>query len=634
MYAATARQAGQVQRHSIATRLTSAIRVVQARPALTTYVAAICLLGMAVFASALLRLSNQDLVALAVLMPMAFLTECLVLRSSTAMTHSLSTLVYLAAIPLVPTPVMPVFASIADLAASLWLGKPWFKVIFNGSHVAITTTVASLIWWRTAGSAVDGHAFLDKLPSAVAAAAVFYLLNSWIIGIVASLDQRAPLWSVWKAGRRGVLLPQLGVCVLALLFDWAWLVDPRAILLLLVPVGVTWASFRQIAALKATTEESQQLAARWAILADASHRLGERADVDAVLQTGAVLIVEHSADAAHIVLDDGRAVGVSAHDAPAAVHSWLAAPCDPSDLVAQTRAVPLKAAGALFGTLLVAWGVPPTSNQSVLLERLAERVALAIHEALLLRQAAEMETIREVQRAKGEFLAAVSHEMRTPVGLLAGYGELLATRPGPRAQVKWIGGHMGAATRQLARMIDDLLDSGRIESGRFALNLRATDVGELVAAACDAAGVVFPDHRFTSSCAEGDLSAPADVDRLRQVLSNLHSNAARYSPPGTQVRTTVERRAGEIVVAVEDQGPGVPSVERARIFEKFYRAERVRHRVDGGLGLGLAIASDIVVAHGGRIWVEDACEGGGGARFTFTLPSGAPARTSEGSSPP
>jgi two-component system OmpR family sensor kinase len=282
----------------------------------------------------------------------------------------------------------------------------------------------------------------------------------------------------------------------------------------------------------------------------------------------------------------------------------------------------LTAAGASIGTLFVAWGaIAPTPNQLALLERLADRVALAIHGALLLSQAAEVETIREVQRAKGEFLAVVSHEMRAPVGLLSGYGELLATRPGSRAQVKWIGSHMGAATRQLARMIDDLLDAGRIESGRLSLKLRATDVGEMVAAACDAACAAHPDHQFTFSCAESDLTARADVDRMRQVLSNLHSNAARYAPAGTQVRTMVERRNGAIVVAVEDQGPGVPPAERARIFEKFYRADCVKARADGGLGLGLAIASDIVVAHGGRIWVEDVEGGGVGARFTFTISS-------------
>jgi two-component system sensor histidine kinase KdpD len=398
--------------------------------------------------------------------------------------------------------------------------------------------------------------------------------------------------------------------------------DPRAIPLLLVPVGVTWASFRQIAALEVKTKESQLLAARWAVLAETSRRLGERVDADGVIQASAHLLVEYCADAAYVVVKGGHTAEAPSQDVSLAVPSWLATPPgDPAAVVADLRVVPLKAAGDMMGTLFVAWiAAPPAPNQLALLEPLADRIALAIHQALLLSQAAEVETIRELQRAKGEFLAAVSHEMRAPVGLLSGYGELLAARPGPRQQIRWIGTHMGAATRQLARMIDDLLDAGRIESGRFSLNLHVVDACDLASRACDVARAAHPSHQFSFACAGRDLLVRADADRVRQVLSNLLSNAARYAPAGTRVSTTVERRGDEVVVAVEDEGPGVPAAERARIFEKFYRAERVKGRADGGLGLGLAIAGDIVAAHGGRIWVEDARPDGTGARFVFTIP--------------
>jgi signal transduction histidine kinase len=618
-----------------------AAQTTRRRPVLVIYVTAMSLLGTSVFASALAHLGREDLVPLAVLLPLGIVTESLVLRSSGAMTHSLSMLVFLTAIPLVPTPVMPVLGFIVNVPAAIRLGKPWFRGMFNASQSAIVMMTASQVWWLSTGGVADGSAFLDRLPSMVLTATVYYLLNSWIIAVAVALHERLSPWAAWRAGRHDVLLPQVGMCVLAILFDWAWLEDPRAVPLLLVPVGVTWACFRQVAALKAKSEierslreESQQLAVRWATLADVSHRLGERLDVGTVLQTGANLIVQHCADAAHIVLEDGRAADSSSSGTPAAVRSWLAAgPSGPSDLVAAFRIVQLRGAGDVVGTLFVAWiANAPTPSQLVLLEPLADRIALAIHEALLLRQAAEVETVRELQRAKGEFLAAVSHEMRAPVGLLSGYGELLAIRPGPRQQVQWIGTHMGAATRQLARMIDDLLDAGRIESGRFSLNLRVVDACEVAALACDAARAAHPGHCFAFACCAEDLTVRADADRVRQVLTNLLSNAARYAPAGTRVSTTVERRGGEVVVAVEDEGPGVPAAERGRIFEKFYRTERVKGRADGGLGLGLAIASDIVAAHGGRILIEDAQSGGGGARFIFTLPLEVPMWREKGSS--
>jgi signal transduction histidine kinase len=120
----------------------------------------------------------------------------------------------------------------------------------------------------------------------------------------------------------------------------------------------------------------------------------------------------------------------------------------------------------------------------------------------------------------------------------------------------------------------------------------------------------------------------ADAVRLGQVLRNLLANAARYAPDGTEVTIRVEARGPLAIVAVEDRGPGVRPEDRARVFEKFYRGRDAREREDGGLGLGLAIASDIVAAHGGRLWVEDAAGPGSGARFVFTLPAAcAPATT-------
>jgi hypothetical protein len=183
------------------------------RPALVAYVGAVSLLGTSLFVSSLASVSRVDLLTLTILTLLAFLAECLVLRSLPGMTHSLSTLVYLAAIPLVPVHVVPVFAFIGLFAASFRLGKPWYKAIFNGGQVALTTTIGSQLWWQTTGGTPDGKAFLDHILVVALVAGVFYLVNSWIIAVVSSLDQLISLWAAWSAGRRGLLLPQLGVCV-------------------------------------------------------------------------------------------------------------------------------------------------------------------------------------------------------------------------------------------------------------------------------------------------------------------------------------------------------------------------------------------------------------------------------------
>lgn len=117
------------------------------------------------------------------------------------------------------------------------------------------------------------------------------------------------------------------------------------------------------------------------------------------------------------------------------------------------------------------------------------------------------------------------------------------------------------------------------------------------------------------------MPARMDLERIEQVLVNLTDNAVKYSPPGGTVTFGLARDGGEIRVRVSDQGPGVPPRDREAIFKKFHTAPSSGHGAKpGGTGLGLAICSQIVRAHGGRIWVEDAA--GGGSVFSFTLPQG------------
>jgi signal transduction histidine kinase len=528
------------------------------------------------------------------------------------------TLVYLPAVLLLPAPDVILLASGGTLISQLWTHKPWFKVAFNTSQSTVSRGAASFVWFGLSGGQVaDPRGLLEHLPAVTLTSAVYFVVNGVLISSVIALHKGGRPWETWRADRASVLLPQVGMYSMAVLVAGAWLYDPRAILLMVVPAAVTWSSFRQVRALEEKTvseqalrEKSEQLAARWETLASVSAQLGECVGPDAVLRTAAGLVVAHCADAAR-VRAGGRSAASQRDEALAGLLDEPGAQ--------GVRRLALRVGGNEVGLLEAAWVAgAPNAEEEALLDQLADRIAVELENALLLEQGAEVEAVREVARMKDEFLSQVSHELRSPLALLIGYGELLKERPPAEDEVRWMGERIHRSGEHLARLVDDLLEAGRLESGRFSLDRRRLDpVGE-AATAVENAAASHPTHRFVLRGGEGAPAVLADATRLQQVLSNLLSNAARYAPAGTQVTVALEPDVGAMVIAVEDEGPGVPPDERARVFEKFYRTAEAKQQVKKGLGLGLAICRDLVVAHGGRIWVEDAP--GGGARFGFTLP--------------
>ena len=231
---------------------------------------------------------------------------------------------------------------------------------------------------------------------------------------------------------------------------------------------------------------------------------------------------------------------------------------------------------------------------------------------------------REVERMKDEFISVVSHELRTPLTSIRGSLGLLAA--GKAGEVPEKGRRMLEIavqnTDRLVRLINDILDIERIESGRVTMELRPVDAAELarhavevMSAMAEKAGV-----RLTVRAERQPLEA--DPDRILQVLTNLLSNAVKFSPPGGEVALTVERRDGEVVFRVRDQGRGIPADRLESIFERFQQVDSSDAREKGGTGLGLAICRSIVQQHGGQIGVESTP--GAGSTFTFTLPGGAP----------
>lgn len=233
---------------------------------------------------------------------------------------------------------------------------------------------------------------------------------------------------------------------------------------------------------------------------------------------------------------------------------------------------------------------------------------------------------REVDEARRRLIAAVSHDLRTPLAslrlLVDAVEDGVATGETRERYLREMRTHVAA----LSVLIDDLFELSRLEAGEIAWSMHQVEVGELVGETV-AALRAQADERGVSVAAEAApaLTAHANAEKLQRVLFNLIVNAIRHTPAdGSVVVRAAPARdgSGEVEVEVVDDGAGVPAAERERVFEPFYRGgEDGAARSSDGAGLGLAIARAIVEAHGGRIWLEPAQPRG--TRVRFTLPAAA-----------
>ena len=219
--------------------------------------------------------------------------------------------------------------------------------------------------------------------------------------------------------------------------------------------------------------------------------------------------------------------------------------------------------------------------------------------------------LAETDRQRRDLIANVSHELRTPLGGLQATLENLldgVAQPDPAVLAT-----MAAQTQRLSRLVADLLDLSRLESGSLALRLDRVAVADLVDSVVAEARMHHPTAAVSAQVDPPDLTVHADPERLHQVLANLVDNGARHSgcSPNVAVSALATGDGDGVVFTVTDNGPGVDEADRERIFERFYRADRARTS-PGGSGLGLAIARWVVDLHGGSI----SCSAGpaGGAR--------------------
>jgi signal transduction histidine kinase len=231
---------------------------------------------------------------------------------------------------------------------------------------------------------------------------------------------------------------------------------------------------------------------------------------------------------------------------------------------------------------------------------------------------------QEVERLKSEFLTVVSHELQTPLTAIKGALELVIeddTGALSRVQRRFLDTIDRNCTR-LVSLVSDLLDLSRLEAGRIELEAQPLDTSSLVRGALASVGNLF-DARGTQVRLEVPECVPpilGDRRRVEQILTNLLSNAAKYTPAGGGglVEVSAKAQNGHVRLAVADNGPGVPEAEREIVFDKFYRGRDAARRGEAGSGLGLAIVKSLVELHGGTIRVEDGQPRG--ARFVVELP--------------
>ncbi|HEV7578414.1 MAG TPA: hybrid sensor histidine kinase/response regulator, partial [Caldimonas sp.] len=260
------------------------------------------------------------------------------------------------------------------------------------------------------------------------------------------------------------------------------------------------------------------------------------------------------------------------------------------------------------------------AEDGALIGELAQRAALALDNVRLFGEARDALHEAEVaNRAKDEFLAMLGHELRNPLAPIVTSLELMARHDGGgEARERRI---IERQVAHLSRMVDDLLDVSRIASGKIELRHERVDLRDVIARALELTEPALRGRRVPPEVRLPDrpVWVSGDPVRLTQVICNLVTNAAKFSSPERRIAIDLRREGATASVAVEDDGVGIPAELQGRIFERFVQGEQALQRASGGLGLGLAIARNLVELHGGAIAV--ASEGAGrGARFTVTLP--------------
>ena len=283
--------------------------------------------------------------------------------------------------------------------------------------------------------------------------------------------------------------------------------------------------------------------------------------------------------------------------------------------------LPLIAAAKAVGAVGILPGPvasPFSPEQIHTLESFANQTAMALERASLADEAQKALLQIETERLRSTLLSSVSHDLRTPLAAITGAGTTLLRneRLLDAASREELLRTIVEEAAHLNRIIRNVLDMTRLESGAVQVNKEWQSLEEIVGAVTNRLAGQFHQHPLTIELPPDLPLIPCDGLLIEQLLRNLLENAVKHTSEGTAITLSANAGKQEVRVTIADRGPGIPAEDVERVFEKFVRGRRA----GGGVGLGLAICRGIVTAHGGRIWAENQPEGG--ARFSFTLPVG------------
>lgn len=227
------------------------------------------------------------------------------------------------------------------------------------------------------------------------------------------------------------------------------------------------------------------------------------------------------------------------------------------------------------------------------------------------------ERMKQAERSREDFISNCSHELRTPLTPIIGWAKVLSTKDLQQDEVREFAETIHRQGERLLQVVDSLLRVASIQRNyKRTIEPVRVNIPDLLEMA---AGMIrVADRSVEVTVQPGSEWAMAEQEYLAEVVLHLVDNAIKFTPKGTAITLGARKVEQELVVAVADRGPGIPEPDRERIFEPFTQGDSSSTRLHGGLGAGLYICRELVDAHGGRIWVEEAA--GGGATFQFTIP--------------
>jgi two-component system sensor histidine kinase KdpD len=288
-----------------------------------------------------------------------------------------------------------------------------------------------------------------------------------------------------------------------------------------------------------------------------------------------------------------------------------------SDAASSTVITPILLGGQTIGSLAVQGGMLSVAA----LQALANLVAIALEKVRGQEAANRAEAARQSEELKSTLLDSLAHEFKTPLtSIKAAATALLLTPLAGTAEQRELVSIVDEEVDHLASLVTEATQMARIEAGELRLNAGVHSAGELIGNALEQMKAATEGRKITVGVAEDLPAILVDPDLMELALRHLLDNAVKYSPPASPVAVRAEHCARGVRISVADEGPGIPERERSRVFEKFYRSPSTRQHVLG-TGMGLAIAREIVSAHGGEVGIEN--RPGGGSQFWIILPKAA-----------